>query len=206
MPGFWRALRCSYDLHARKNPPARGARYGLAMPLYPFEGVSPTVHPDAFVAPTASIIGDVTIEAGASVWFNAVVRADYSPVVIRAGANIQDGSVVHAPPGMRCEIGAGATVAHLCVVHGAVLGDECLVANGATVLDGAVIGARTMVAAHSLVPAGMEVPDEVLVAGSPAQVKRPIAGTPAEFWVQVNPGAYAELAQRYRAGLGDAIA
>lgn len=175
------------------------------MPLFPFEGVSPTIHPEAFVAPTAVIVGDVTVEAGASIWFNAVVRADFAPVVIRERANVQDGSVVHAPPGMPCEVGAGATVAHLCVVHGAVLGDECLVANGATVLDGARIGARTMVAAHSLVPAGMEVPDEVLVAGSPAQVKRPLAGTPAELWVQLNPPTYADLAQRYRAGLGDQV-
>src|SRR5256885_13160398 len=74
-------------------------------------------------------------------------------------------------------------------------------ANGCTVLDGARIGARTMIAAHSLVAANAEIPDEVLAAGSPAVVKRPIAGTPAEFWVQTNPSAYADLAQRHRAGV-----
>lgn len=174
------------------------------MPLFSFEGTSPTVHPEAFVAPTATLVGDVTVEAGASVWFGAVVRGDYSPVVIREGANVQDGSVLHAPPGMPCEIGAGATVAHLCVVHGAVLGEECLVANGATILDGATVGARTMIAAHSLVPANAEIPDEVLAAGSPAEVKKAIAGTPAEFWVQANPSAYQDLARRYLTGLGDA--
>lgn len=174
------------------------------MPLFSFEGTSPTIHPEAFVAPTATVVGDVTIEAGASVWFGAVVRGDYSPVTIREGANVQDGSVLHAPPGMPCEIGPGATVAHLCVVHGAILGEECLVANGATILDGATIGARTMIAAHSLVPANAEIPDEVLAAGSPAQVKKPIAGTPAEFWVQANPSAYQDLARRYLDGLGDA--
>ena len=68
------------------------------MPLYTFEGRSPTVNPGAFVAPTATLVGDVHVEAGASVWFNAVLRADYAPVVIRAGANVQDGSVLHAPP------------------------------------------------------------------------------------------------------------
>ncbi|MBV8980953.1 MAG: gamma carbonic anhydrase family protein [Acidimicrobiia bacterium] len=168
------------------------------MPLFEFDGKAPRVHPTAFVAPTATLVGDVTVEEDASVWYGAVLRADYSPVIIRAGANVQDGSVLHGPPGMPCEIGHRATVAHLCVVHGATVGEEALVANGCTVLDGARIGARTMVAAHSLVAANADIPDEVLAAGSPAVVKRPIAGTPAEFWVQTNPSAYADLAQRHR--------
>jgi carbonic anhydrase/acetyltransferase-like protein (isoleucine patch superfamily) len=171
------------------------------MPLFEFDGKAPEVHPTAFVAPTATLVGEVVVEEGASVWYGAVIRADYSPVVVRAGANVQDGSVLHGPPGMPTEVGRGATVAHLCLVHGAVIGEEALVANGCTVLDGARIGARTMVAAHSLVAANAEIPDEVLAAGSPAVVKRPIAGTPAEFWVQTNPSAYADLAQRHRVGI-----
>ena len=167
------------------------------MPLFSFEGKAPRVHPDAFVAPTATLIGDVEIEAGASVWYGAVIRADYAPVILRTGANVQDGSVLHGPPGHTTEIGPGATVAHLCVVHGAMLGEECLVANGSTVLDGARIGARALVAAHSLVPAGQFVPEGFLVAGSPAEVKRPVEGSPAEMWVRMNPPAYAELAQRH---------
>jgi carbonic anhydrase/acetyltransferase-like protein (isoleucine patch superfamily) len=168
------------------------------MPLFEFDGKTPEVHPTAFVAPTATLVGEVIVEEGASVWYGAVIRADYSAVIVRAGANVQDGSVLHGPPGMPCEIGRGATVAHLCLVHGAVVGEEALVANGCTVLDGARIGARTMVAAHSLVAANADIPEEVLVAGSPAVVKRPLAGTPAEFWVQTNPSAYADLAQRHR--------
>lgn len=171
------------------------------MPLFSFEGKSPQVHPDAFVAPTATLVGDVTVEAGASVWYGAVLRADYAPVVVRAGANVQDGSVLHAPPDQPCEVGPGATVAHLCVVHGAVIGAEALIANGCTVLDGARIGARTMVAAHSLVRPGTVIPDEVFAAGSPAEIKGPIAGTAAEFWVQINPTAYADLARRHAAGV-----
>jgi carbonic anhydrase/acetyltransferase-like protein (isoleucine patch superfamily) len=171
------------------------------MPLFSFEGRAPTVDPTAFIAPTATLVGDVTVEAGASVWYGAVIRADYSPVVVRAGANVQDGSIIHGPPNESTEIGPGATVAHLCVVHGAVLGEECLVANGATVLDGARIGARSLVAAHSLVAAGAVIPEGVLAAGSPAEVKRPIEGTPAEFWVKVNPPAYADLAKRHLAGI-----
>ena len=171
------------------------------MPLYAFEGRAPVVHADAFVAPTATLVGDVTVEAGASVWYGAVIRADYSPVVVRAGANVQDGAVLHGPPNMPTEVGPGATVAHLCVVHGAILGEECLIANGTTVLDGARIGARSMVAAHSLVAANAVIPDGVLAAGSPAVVKKPLEGTPAEFWVKMNPPAYADLAQRHRNGI-----
>jgi carbonic anhydrase/acetyltransferase-like protein (isoleucine patch superfamily) len=171
------------------------------MPLFEFDGKAPQVHPTAFVAPTATLVGDVIVEEGASVWYGVVIRADFSSVIVRAGANVQDGSVLHGPPGMPTEVGPGATVAHLCLVHGAVIGEEALVANGCTVLDGARIGARTMIAAHSLVAANADIPDEVLAAGSPAVVKRPIAGTPAEFWVQTNPSAYAELAQRHRAGV-----
>src|SRR3954451_12443652 len=171
------------------------------MPLFSFEGLAPRVHDSAFVAPTATLVGDVIVEEGASVWYGAVLRADYSPVILRAGANVQDGSVLHGPPGMPTELGAGATVAHLCLVHGAVIGEEALVANGCTVLDGARIGARTMIAAHSLVAANAEIPEEVLAAGSPAVIKRAIAGTPAEFWVSTNPSAYAQLAQRHRQGV-----
>jgi carbonic anhydrase/acetyltransferase-like protein (isoleucine patch superfamily) len=171
------------------------------MPLYSLEGREPTVHSTAFIAPTATLVGDVTVEEDASVWYGAIVRADFSPVIIRRGANVQDGAVIHGPPGMPTEIGEGATVAHNCVVHGAVLGAEALVANGAIVLDGAKIGAGSLVAAGAVVPAEMQVPEGVLVAGVPAVVKRPIAGTPSEFWVKANPQAYRELAQRHRIGL-----
>src|ERR1700739_144506 len=171
------------------------------MPLFAFEGRSPRIYPAAFVAPTATLIGDVTVEAGASVWFNAVLRGDYGPILVREGANVQDGSVLHSPPGIPVDIGPGATVAHLCVIHGVHVGSEALIANHATVLDGAVVGARSMVAAGALVVGGTKIPDEVLVVGAPATVKGPIAGTGAEMWVNVNPKAYQDLAQRYLAGL-----
>ena len=171
------------------------------MPLFSFESRSPKIDPTAFVAPTATVIGDVTIEAGASVWFNTVLRADYGPVIVRAGANVQDGSVLHAPPGIPVDIGPGATVAHACLIHGAHVGAEALIANHATILDGAVIGSRSLIAAHSLVLAGTQIPAEVLVVGSPAIVKGPIAGTGAEMWVNANPQTYRELAARYLTGL-----
>lgn len=171
------------------------------MPLYSFEGRAPRVDSTAFVAPTATLIGDVIVEAGASVWFNAVLRGDYGPIVVREGANVQDGSVLHAPPGIPVDIGPGATVGHLCCIHGAHVGPEALIGNHATVLDGAVIGGRSLVAAHSLVVAGTQIPAGVLAVGSPAQVKGPIAGTSAEMWLNVNPQAYRELAQRHLVGL-----
>jgi carbonic anhydrase/acetyltransferase-like protein (isoleucine patch superfamily) len=171
------------------------------MPLFSFEGLAPRVHDTAFVAPTATLVGDVIVEEGASIWYGAVIRADYAPVIVRAGANVQDNAVVHGPPGLTTDIGPGATVAHNCVVHGSTLGEECLVANGSVVLDGATIGARSLVAAGSVVAAGFEIPPGMLVAGSPAVVKRPVEGSGAALWVQLNPGAYAELAQRHRAGI-----
>jgi carbonic anhydrase/acetyltransferase-like protein (isoleucine patch superfamily) len=131
-----------------------------------------------------------------------VLRADLASITIRAGANVQDGSVLHTPPGVPCEIGRGATIAHLCMVHGATVGEEALIGNNSTVLDGASIGARSMIAAQSLVLGGTQIPDEVFVTGSPAKVKGPIAGTNTEFWVKANPGYYQELARRHIAGLG----
>jgi carbonic anhydrase/acetyltransferase-like protein (isoleucine patch superfamily) len=175
------------------------------MPLYSFEGRSPVVDDGAFVAPTATLIGDVHIEAGASVWFNAVLRADFAPIIVRQNANVQDGSVLHAPPGIPVDVGPGATVAHGCVVHGVHIGAAAVIANHCTVLDGAVIGRRSLIAAHSLVVGGTKIPDEVLVTGSPAKVRGPIAGTGAEQWVNSNADVYRDLARRYTTGLAEIL-
>jgi carbonic anhydrase/acetyltransferase-like protein (isoleucine patch superfamily) len=171
------------------------------MPLFSFEGLTPQVHPGAFIAPTATLVGDVIVEEGASVWYGAVIRADYAPVIIRRGANVQDNAVIHGPPGLTTDVGEGATVGHNCVVHGAILGAECLVANGSVVLDGCTIGAKALVAAGSIVAAGTTVAAGMLYAGSPAVMKRPVKGTGAEIWVDTNPEAYAELALRHRSGI-----
>jgi carbonic anhydrase/acetyltransferase-like protein (isoleucine patch superfamily) len=171
------------------------------VPLFSFEGLTPRVAPDAFIAPTATLIGDVIVEEHASVWYGAVIRADYAPVIVRAGANVQDGAVVHGPPGLTTDVGPGATIAHNCVVHGAYIGEEALIANGAVVLDACRIGARALVAAGSVVAANTEIPAGFLAAGVPAQVKRPVEGSGAAFWVTANPPAYRELAQRHRTGI-----
>jgi carbonic anhydrase/acetyltransferase-like protein (isoleucine patch superfamily) len=169
--------------------------------LYEFEGMRPVVADDAFIAPTATLIGDVTVESGASVWYGAVLRGDEGPIVVRRDANVQDLSLLHCPPGVTTEVGPGATVAHQCVVHGAVVEEEALVANGCVVLDGARIGSRSLVAALSVVSPGTVIPPGVLAAGSPAVVKRPLAGTPAEMWVQLNPTHYPELGRKHMRGL-----
>lgn len=171
------------------------------MPQYSFEEFEPRVHDSAFVAPTAVLVGDVQVEAGASVWYGAVLRGDFAPVIVRAGANVQDGAILHGPPGLVTEVGPGATVAHNCVIHGAVLDEECLIANGSIVLDGATVGARSLVAAGSVVAANSTIGPGMLAAGAPAVVKRPLEGSSAQFWVDANPPTYRELAQRHVASV-----
>ena len=159
------------------------------------------MHPNAFIAPTATLVGQVIVEEGASVWYNAVLRADYSPIYVRAGANVQDCSVLHGPPESPAEIGARATIGHGCVVHGAVIGEGTIIGNGTVVLDGARIGSGSLIAGHSLVQVNAKIPDGVLAAGSPAQVRREIAGSPLAELLAVQPGAYMELARRHAAGV-----
>jgi carbonic anhydrase/acetyltransferase-like protein (isoleucine patch superfamily) len=171
------------------------------VPLYAFQGKTPTVHPTAFVAPSADLIGDVTVEAGASVWFGAVLRADFGPIVVREGANVQDGSVLHSGPGHATEVGPGATIGHACVVHNCVIGEEALIGNHATVLDDATVGARALVAAGSLVSGGSAIPSGMLAIGTPARAVQPVEGSNAEHWVRDNPKIYQELARRYREDL-----
>ncbi len=170
------------------------------MPLFSFEGVSPTVHPDAFIASTATLVGDVRVEAHASIWYNAVLRADFGPIIVRAGANVQDGCVVHGGDDPVTEIGAGATIGHLCVVHGCVIGPEALIGNGATIQDGARIGSRVLVGAGATVAPNTVVPDEQLVLGTVASVKGPLTAS-ARRWVAGNPALYEGLARRHRTGV-----
>jgi carbonic anhydrase/acetyltransferase-like protein (isoleucine patch superfamily) len=171
------------------------------MPLFAFEGRAPQVSPEAWIAPTATLVGDVTVEAEASVWYGAVLRADFGPIIVRRGANIQDGSVLHGGEDPVTEVGEGATVGHLCVVHGCVIGTEALVGNGATILDGAVIGSRSLIAAGATVPPGLVVPDGMIAVGVPARVAGEVRGRARE-WVDTNPEVYRALARRHAAGAG----
>jgi len=133
----------------------------------------PTVHPQAWVADSAVLIGDVRLAAGASLWPTAVARGDVCPIVIGEGSNVQDGAVLHGDPGQPVTIGADVTIGHRAVVHGATLEDGCLIGIGAIVLNGVTVGAGALVAAGSVVT--RDVPPRALVMGAPAQQKRELS-------------------------------
>ncbi len=171
------------------------------MPIFAVGDKVPRVHHTAFIAPTATIVGDVRIEAGASVWYGAVVRGDTSYAVIGEGANIQDNAVIHGRADLPALIGREASVAHNAIVHGAEIGEQALIANGAMALDGAKVGPRALIAAGSIVLAEQEIGEGMLAAGTPAEEKRSILGTASEEWVTGNPGRYARLAKMHAEGV-----
>jgi carbonic anhydrase/acetyltransferase-like protein (isoleucine patch superfamily) len=176
------------------------AVWNVGMFCFEFEGKRPNVHPEAFVAPTATLIGDVTVERAASVWYGAVLRADICSMVIGEGANVQDNAVLHAASGTTLIVGQGASIGPLCVVHSSVGGEVALIGNGATLLDNARVGARALVGAGSVVTPGTELPGGMVATGTPARPIKPIEGTSSQTWVDSNPSYYQELARRHRLG------
>lgn len=132
---------------------------------------SEQVHPSVFLADGAVVRGDVTIGEQSSVWFNAVIRGDTTPIRIGQRTNIQDGCILHADPGFPCEIGNGVTLGHGAIIHGAVLADDVMIGMGAILLNGAQIGEGSIVAAGALVPEGREIPPRSLVVGVPGKVR-----------------------------------
>jgi carbonic anhydrase/acetyltransferase-like protein (isoleucine patch superfamily) len=158
---------------------------------------------DAFIAPTATLIGDVTVESGASIWYGAVLRGDFGPIVIKRGANVQDNVVMHVDGVHPMVVEENATIGHAAVLEACTVGAGALVGMKSVVMLGVVIGEQAMVAAGAVVPEGMEVPAHHLVAGVPAVVKKELAGRSLE-WVQMAAAEYLELGQEYRAeGLGE---
>ncbi|MEV2255138.1 gamma carbonic anhydrase family protein [Streptomyces sp. NPDC050147] len=162
-----------------------------------FGGKHPQIDQDAFTAPTSVIIGEVTLHAGASAWYGAVLRADGGPIVVGAESNIQDNCSLHVDLGFPMSIGERVSVGHNAVLHGCTVEDDCLIGMGATVLNGAVIGAGSLVAAQALVPQGMVVPPGSLVAGVPAKVRRPLTDE-ERAGVTLNGTMYVELAKAHR--------
>ena len=140
------------------------------------EGVSPTLAATARAAETAVLVGRVTLEEEASVWYGAVLRGDESHIRVGEGSNVQDNAVLHCDPGRPLEIGRDVTVGHGAVLHGCHVGDRCLVGMGAILLNGCSIGEESMVAAGALVTQNKEIPPGSLVMGSPARVVRPLTG------------------------------
>lgn len=136
-----------------------------------FQGITPTISDSAFIAETADIIGDVIVEENASIWYNAVLRADDSKIIVGENSNVQDGTIVHCGEKDATVIGKNVTIGHAAIIHGCKIGDYSLIGMGSTVLDNAEIGEFTMVGAGSLVT-GKKFPPGVLLLGSPAKVIR----------------------------------
>jgi carbonic anhydrase/acetyltransferase-like protein (isoleucine patch superfamily) len=172
--------------------------------LIPFGGRSPRVHPSAFIAPTAVLIGDVEVGAEASIWFGAVLRGDHPEHGIRIGArtSIQDNCVLHVSARGPTVVGAAATVGHGAIFESCTIGAGALIGMNAVILHGAVVGEEALVAANSVVPENLNVPARTLAAGAPARVRKELSGESAR-WVRESAQHYVDLGRAYLAeGIG----
>ena len=158
-----------------------------------------SIHPSAYIAPTAVVLGDVTLEAESSIWYQAVLRADLAPIVIGAQSNIQDGTIVHVDTGLPCIVGKRVGVGHRVILHACEVEDDSLIGMGAVLLNGVRIGTGSVVAAGAVIPEGMVVPSRSLVMGVPGRVVRQVdaelSQRIAATWTR-----YVELARDHRGG------
>lgn len=168
--------------------------------IYAFEGKAPRIHPTAYVAPGATVIGDVELGEGVSVWPGAVLRGDVGRIVIGARSNVQDGSVIHVDTGGETVLGRDVVVGHMAMLHSCRVADACLVGMSATVLSGSSVGEGSIVAGGAVVLQGQEIPPYSLAAGVPAQVKRQLGPETRADRVR-HAAAYVDLARRHREGL-----
>jgi len=143
--------------------------------IQPIRGRAPQLHAESWVAPNASVIGQVTLAARASVWYGATLRAETEPIEIGFGTNIQDGVTIHVDAEFPVSVGAGVSVGHNAVLHGCVIEDDALIGMGAVILNGARIGEGSLIAASALVPQGIVVPPRSLVTGVPGSVRRELS-------------------------------
>lgn len=157
------------------------------------------IHPTAFIAPGAAVLGDVSLGQDSSIWYNAVVRGDMAPVTIGAETNIQDLSVVHVDEGVPCTVGRRVGVGHRAILHGCTVEDECLVGMGSILLNGVRVGTGSLIGAGAVLPEGMEVPPASLVLGVPARVVRTV-DQPLADRIRSNWRQYVRLARRHRTG------
>lgn len=157
---------------------------------------APDIHPSAFVAATADVIGGVRIGARSSIWYQVVLRCDDEPIVIGEGSNLQDGVIVHTDPGSPTHIGSYVTVGHRAIVHGATIEDNVMIAIGAIVLSGARIGANSIVGAGAVVTEGREIPPDSLVVGVPGRVLRKVSDE-QRARIRGTAEVYIERARRY---------
>jgi carbonic anhydrase/acetyltransferase-like protein (isoleucine patch superfamily) len=157
------------------------------------------VHPSAFVAPSADVMGDVSLGEDTSVWYHAVLRGDISPIVVGPRTNIQDLTMVHVDEDLPCTIGADVGVGHRCVLHGCTIEDGCLIGMGAVLLNRVHVGAGSVIGAGSVVPEGMRIPPGSLVMGVPAKVIRPVDDV-LRGRMRMGVEHYVRLAQQHAAG------
>jgi carbonic anhydrase/acetyltransferase-like protein (isoleucine patch superfamily) len=169
---------------------------------YRLGDVRVTAHSQTWIAPNATVVGNVHLLAGASVWFNAVVRGDNEPIVIGERSNVQDAAVLHADPGFPLTLGTGVTVGHHAMLHGCTVGDHTLIGINAVVLNGARIGSNCIIGANALVGEGKQIPDGSLVIGSPGHVVRQLSDAQKQSLVE-NAEHYVSNGQRYKAEFGE---
>ncbi|WP_110674480.1 phenylacetic acid degradation protein PaaY [Salinicola sp. RZ23] len=170
------------------------------MPCYRLEGVTPVVHPTAYVHPTAVLIGDVIVGPGCYVGPGAVMRGDFGQLVMEEGANLQDTCVMHGFPGAITRVAKEGHIGHGAVLHGCAVGENAMVGMNAVVMDGAIIGERSIVAAAAFVKTGFECPPQSLVMGAPAKVKRALSDQEVA-WKQQGTREYQRLTERCRDSL-----
>lgn len=168
--------------------------------IHAYRSLTPRVHPNAFVADSAHVIGDVELEEDTSVWFCSVVRADVNVIRIGRGTNIQDGTIMHVNRGGQPTIvGDFVTVGHAARLHGCRIADHCLIGIGAIVLDGAEVGEESLVAAGSLVAPGTKIPPRSFVIGTPGKVRRAVDEADLDL-IRRSARNYIELKNEYRTG------
>ncbi|MGH7499256.1 MAG: gamma carbonic anhydrase family protein [Gemmatimonadales bacterium] len=161
--------------------------------------MSARIHPTAYIAPTAAVMGNVTLEEESSVWYGAVVRGDMAPIVIGAQTNLQDGTIVHVDEGVPCTVGRRVGVGHRAILHGCTIEDECLIGMGAIVLNNVLVGTGSVVAAGAVIPEGMQIPPRSLVIGVPGRIVRPVDVTLSQR-ITSTWAHYVEQARAHRAG------
>jgi carbonic anhydrase/acetyltransferase-like protein (isoleucine patch superfamily) len=157
------------------------------------------IHPTAFIAPGAVVLGDVTLGARSSVWYQSVLRGDTAPIVVGEATNVQDGTVIHVDAGVPATVGARVGVGHRVILHGCTVEDECLIGMGSVLLNHVRIGKGSVVAAGAVIPEGLDVPPGSLVVGVPGRITRPVDDE-LRARIQATWQHYVGEAERHRAG------
>ncbi|WP_439861195.1 gamma carbonic anhydrase family protein [Pseudomonas sp. MBLB4136] len=170
--------------------------------MYRLGQVQVEAHPDSWVAPNATLVGKIRLEAQASVWFSAVLRGDNELIHIGEQSNVQDGTVMHTDMGFPLSIGKGVTIGHKAMLHGCSVGDYSLIGINAVVLNGAKIGKYCIIGANTLIGEGKEIPDGSLVVGSPGKVIRTLSEEQKKM-LEASAAHYVHNAQRYARELAE---